>query len=336
MRDITRAAQRAAFRMEDAAAALERAVNDTQEAQARHDDLVRRIADLARARGSGPAPAGVATGREAADRAALASLSGRFTQSRRRLARQQEQASEALAAFRREREAFDRLFDDYGAALARLREDARLHQQREAAAMRALDGVVQDIWPGRGSGLGRDGGFEMPEESYGYIALDIPRLLTEFATLDRLLSLDPDFAEPDSAPAPGGARYRPVSFLEVGCGQGRNVLIARNCGLVRWSTLSGFDLNPVTVEGGRRHLGLGDALSVANALEVDYGGHDVIYFYRLFWDTDLQRQLEARIARTMDRGAYLIAAFSFDLALYPELEHCGLRGEIWKKTSDSA
>ncbi|MFV0512960.1 MAG: class I SAM-dependent methyltransferase [Jhaorihella sp.] len=113
-------------------------------------------------------------------------------------------------------------------------------------------------------------------------------------------------------PAP---RYRAVSFLEVGCGSGRNLLLARASQLCRPERTAGFDINPVAIEIGRETFGPGEDLEVADALEYDYGGFDVICSFRPFRDFDLQRRLEAHMAATMRKDAYLVAPYSLDLGL---------------------
>lgn len=170
-----------------------------------------------------------------------------------------------------------------------------------------------------------DDDFELPDGSYSYIPLNIVRFLDLLTATGELLSLDQDFAKP-------GQLYRPVRFLEVGCGTGRNVMIAQASQLLHLEACAGFDINSDQVETGRRAFGLADELSVADALTFDYSGFDVVYSYRPFENGKLQRQLEQRFAETMDTGAYLLSPLGFDLNLCPELTYIGAQGQIWKKT----
>jgi SAM-dependent methyltransferase len=167
--------------------------------------------------------------------------------------------------------------------------------------------------------------FDMPEGTHGYIPIDISAFLDLLMRLDALLALDPDFAADDMA-------YRPVRFLEVGCGSGRNVIIARDCGLLALDRIFGFDINTMQIAAGRRSLDLDEEIGEGDALDFDYSGWDVIFSYRPFSDPVLQRRLEAHMAASMRRGAYLLAPLAADLTLYPALARSGVHPDIWKKT----
>ena len=316
MNDVTRAFQRAAFRLEETAARLDTVVAETIAMQSRHDDLTKRMVDLVKSREQNW---------DATARSALNSLSGKHSLQHRKLERQNDALAKALSAYREDRAAFDTLSDQYADRLVEQKALSRDRQRREAAMMRAYQGLMHDFWPGKGKQYPGAADFKTPETSHSYIALDIPRFLNQLIHLDGMLSTDPDFAD-DSR------RYRPVSFLEVGCAHGRNILLARNSGLVLFESLSGFDFNPAMIEGGQKGLGLGDEIFVADALDFDYSGYDVVYAFRTFSDTEMQHRHEERIAKTMDSGAYYLAPHSLDLALYPELQHVGDKTEIWKKT----
>ena len=58
----------------------------------------------------------------------------------------------------------------------------------------------------------------------------------------------------------------------------------------------------------------------------------MIYTFRPLSDLALQRRLEARMAATMRKDAYLLAPLSLDLGLYPELTQVGQGPDLWKKT----
>lgn len=168
-------------------------------------------------------------------------------------------------------------------------------------------------------------GYEARPGAYGYIPFDVPRFLSMLVRLDQLLQDDPDYTAEE-------ARYRPVSFLEVGCGPGRNLLIFKECKLIEWRALCGFDINPDQVEIGRRAFGLERELQVADAMTFDYGGFDVVFSYRPFSRVENQQALEAHMAASMRTGAYLLAPGADDLNLYRELTPIGTATDIWKKT----
>ena len=168
--------------------------------------------------------------------------------------------------------------------------------------------------------------FEVPEESYHYIPLDIQRFLQLLISADRFLSLDPDYAK-------AGQIYRPVRFLEVGCATGRNVLITRASQLLQLESCFGFDINSDQIAVGKSALGLEEELEVADALTFDYGGYDLVYSFRPFQNADMQRKLERQFADSMSKGAYLLQPLGYDISLCPEFTYIGADGQIWKKTA---
>jgi hypothetical protein len=92
-------------------------------------------------------------------------------------------------------------------------------------------------------------------------------------------------------------------FLEVGCGCGTRMLIARELfGL----DVHGIDRVPAYVEQARE---LGLKAGVADALGWDqYGKFGLLWFNRPFRDPAMQRQLEAQVWAGMAPGAVVIAA----------------------------
>ncbi|GAA6201785.1 class I SAM-dependent methyltransferase [Aquicoccus sp. SU-CL01552] len=167
-------------------------------------------------------------------------------------------------------------------------------------------------------------GFDVPDGSYDYISIGLARFLDLLAQLDVQLAHDPAYAC-------DGARYRPVSFLEIGCGPGHNLELARTAEICRFSACTGFDINPQAIKIGRAAFDLGDAVTAADALEYDYGAPDVIYSFRPFSNPEFQGRLETLIAQTMRPGAYLIAPASLNLEGYPALTPAGGSGDIWRK-----
>ncbi|MFT7593490.1 MAG: SAM-dependent methyltransferase [Paracoccaceae bacterium] len=133
----------------------------------------------------------------------------------------------------------------------------------------------------------RDQVFDVHDGDYDYIPIDAPRFLTLLIHLDQLLAGDADYDA-------DGQQYRPVTFPEVGCGPGSNLLLARHSNLVPFSALTGFDINPAQVALGQQAFGLDQDLHVADVMNYDYSAFDVVFCLRPFSDDKMQRA----------RGAY--------------------------------
>ncbi len=183
---------------------------------------------------------------------------------------------------------------------------------------RSGDGAMLPTAEERQSLPGHDG-------SYGYIQIDSARFFDMLIGLDRLLTLDPEYEHPDR-------RYRPVSFVEVGCGTGRNLVLLRSCGLLDIGAMAGFDINAAQVAAGRDLFDLPDVLSVADAMTYDYGGHDVVYSFRPFHDPDKMAAYETHLVASLRPSAYLIAVLPEDLARFGALDCLDPARNLWKKT----
>ncbi|MEX0283944.1 MAG: class I SAM-dependent methyltransferase [Paracoccaceae bacterium] len=166
--------------------------------------------------------------------------------------------------------------------------------------------------------------FEVPEDSHDYIAIGIPYFMEMQCRLDGILTLDPDYEHPTQ-------RYRPISFLEVGSGSGRNMMLVHTSEILLCERVHGFDFNPDLIREGEQIFDLGGNLEVADAMSYDYGGFDILFSYRPFSNLKMQKQLEARMVETMSPSSYLVAPLFFDLSLYPTLTPVDSRGDIWKK-----
>lgn len=242
--------------------------------------------------------------------------------------------SQARQSFESARKALDRgltqftALQDHRIAQARdLQSGAARHHRHSAAMQRALHGLMARLSDLTAPDTSAPGD-TVPTGSHPYIAHAIPALFDLLIDLDRLLCLDPHYADARD-------RYRPVSFVDVGCGTGRNVMLVRAAHLVSCASVTGFDINASQIAEGQRLFGLGPDLWVADAMAVDYARFDVVFSYRPFAEPALQQVYEAHLAASMAPGAYLVAPLSWDLALYPELEPMGPGPDIWRKTTDT-
>ncbi len=173
---------------------------------------------------------------------------------------------------------------------AALTEPAR-HRTQPAAPVRNQIGATADSLP--------DTGFDMPRGTCSDIRLAIPRCLPVLGEPDMQLSNGPAFAAEDDQ------RDRPVAFVGLGRGPGRNVISAQSCGVCRFSHVSGYD--------------------------IDSAAHDVAFSFRPFSSDRMQGQREAHIAATIRPGGYPLAPLSHDLGRYPALIPVDRSYVIWKK-----
>lgn len=163
------------------------------------------------------------------------------------------------------------------------------------------------------------------EGSFGYLPINPARFFDLLILLERVLALDPDYDDPV-------LRHRPVRFLDVGCGTGRNLALVRMGNVLKTEALAGVDIDPNRITEGKAAFGLDTELSVADAMTYDYAGYDVIYSFRPFHDPDMMQQYEAHLVASMQTSAYLIAVLPEDLVRIPELSCVSGAHGIWKKT----
>lgn len=297
------------------------ALSELEHLQYRHVELQRKSQKLAE-RMLGLARA---QGRSWSDRreSELVRLDGTANSLQLKLSATQRRTDRLRRRFELDLRNFREIFLHHDLRLSDLQGDnSRTHRQNAGLdrSLRYLIRRLAHLAPGNEAEA-----FDVPEESYDYIPIGISYFLDALCRLDGLLCLDPEHTHPDR-------RYRPVRFLEVGSGSGRNMMLVKASEILLWDSVHGFDINPDQIAEGDRHFALGPDLEVADAMTFDYGGHDVIFSYRPFSDLDMQKQLEARIADTMSPFAYLLAPLSFDLALYPDLERVDSHGDIWRKS----
>lgn len=165
---------------------------------------------------------------------------------------------------------------------------------------------------------------EVGDGAYNYIPIDLNQFFDLMFTLEDILRKDPDYKHTDKP-------HRPCSFLEVGCGIGRNLQILQATDRFTFDKICGFDLVKEYIEAGQKVFKLGGDLFVQDALTFDYGGFDVIYFYRPFSDDALERQFEDRLVDTMKRGAYIVASLDASLSSSRKLVAKDDSNLIWKR-----
>lgn len=167
-------------------------------------------------------------------------------------------------------------------------------------------------------------GIESVKGAYGYIPIDLDEFFDMIFLLEKRLTEDPDYKHSDRP-------HRPISFIEVGCGIGRNLHLLRATDRFCFEKVVGFDIVPEYIEAGQRVFELGDDIFIDDALEFDYSGYDVVYFYRPFSDEKMQRKFEKRIIETLKPSGYIVASLSESLDRARQLIRKDDRGRIWKR-----
>ena len=303
--------------IEVAASEMDAAFTQTRATHTRHDKALNQLQKLL-------SEAGDSFDSKTHDR--LKTLSAKYAAQHRLLERHMDAFATTQERYSDVKSTFDDLFASQQWALAEHGAADLRRQEREAGMMRMVENTIRDL---SAAYQGDDGSvFAHPDTSTSYIPLPVDEYLTLLIALNRLLMADADYAVPD-------APYRPVSFLEVGCGHGRLMFLTKQSGLLRCSSIEGFDFNPQLVSLGREALMLGDAIVEGEAMTFNYSGHDVIYSFRPFRDNEMQADFEARLVRQMQPSAYLISPSALDLARHPELRRMSDHLPIWKKARPS-
>lgn len=247
----------------------------------------------------------------------------RFRTLKKTLTRSKNQIGKSRDRLEQTLDDFGDTMSTYNALLAEHSAAVTAERQVTAASQRVLSGLIGQLVAERQEETEHLPD-EIPDVSHGYIPYPVPQFLELLLRVDLHLSNDPDFDDPEE-------KYRPVRFLEIGAGRGRNMMMAKLSKLLLIESVAGFDINEAMVEQGRLAFGLQDELSVADALTFDYGGQDVMFSYRPIRVPEIQSQLEEQIVATMDKGAYLLAPMAEDLARYDTMERVGYPFDIWKK-----
>jgi len=160
--------------------------------------------------------------------------------------------------------------------------------------------------------------------AYHYIPLHLDEFFESIFELEGHLAQDPDYRHTDLP-------YRPCSFIEVGCGVGRNVYLLGATTRFHFDKIVGFDVVEAYVAAGQKHFGLGSNLFVADCLTFDYGGYDIIYFYRPFIEKEKQKVFESRLIESAKVGAYIVGCGSELLDESRRLIRKGEGCRIWKR-----
>lgn len=191
----------------------------------------------------------------------------------------------------------------------------------EEAMARILEGLTGDLIEATGRMAGAKA---PPEGSFDYVPINLAMFLRDLRQVDRALEQDPDYAC-------HGTRYRPVRFLEVGCGHGRNLALIRHAEVLDFADLTGFDISEAMVAAGKAAFGLAEEISVADAMTYDYSPYDVIYSYRPFIDDAMQRRYEAHVEKSMQVSAYLLAPLLIEAKPSRRMLKVGTETGLWKK-----
>ena len=104
---------------------------------------------------------------------------------------------------------------------------------------------------------------ELPEQSYGYIPLDLNELFDCLFDLETALKADSDYKDPDLV-------HHRVDFVEAGCGSGRNIFLIGATDRFEFGKLHGFDLSKPLVDHGRLVFGLGENIIMADCMKFDF------------------------------------------------------------------
>ncbi|MFA3916947.1 class I SAM-dependent methyltransferase [Ruegeria hyattellae] len=304
----------AALRMDEALEKLQAAQEDLEKTRSKLQKQEKQITELIT---SALGQKGVASN------SLLVSTRHKFRSLQQTLTGFQKGFEDRLKTLRARLDGFEDLLHSHNRNEAALEVERSTQLQMASALQKTLQGLIDE----RVRALpeeDHESSFVLPEVSHGYIPHPLDGFVRQLIVVDQMLTHDPDFFAP-------GEPYRPISFLEIGCATGRNLLIAKLSGLLNGSAYAGFDLDVNLIRRGQKALGLKDDIFVADALSFDYAPYDVIFSYRPIRVPEIQRQLEERMVETLRPGAYVIAPLAEDLACYPDMDCLNGPLAIWKK-----
>lgn len=165
---------------------------------------------------------------------------------------------------------------------------------------------------------------ESADGAFTYIPYQIEGFADVLIELSRLLPDDPDFKHSRQP-------IRPLSFVEIGCGIGRNVNIVKSQTTLPIAKAVGFDIVPEYIETAQKIYDLGEDVFVQDAMTFDYGGYDLIFFYRPFSDDKLERKFENYLIDSVKTGAIIIGMTVERLDSSRKVAQIGDSGSLYKK-----
>ena len=162
------------------------------------------------------------------------------------------------------------------------------------------------------------------EGQYSHVPIPISEFIKWLSELDDYLCNDPDFKH-------NMKKYRPFSFLEIGCGIGRNLNIVTRQPVLPVAKAVGFDSVRAYIDMARQIHGLGENVFVGDCMDFDYSGFDVVYFYRPFSDENAEKEFEMTLISSMKKGAIVIGASTEYMDKSREMMPIGYSGSMFKK-----
>jgi hypothetical protein len=197
--------------------------------------------------------------------------------------------------------------------------------ERSAKHMRQVSDVVSILQTALDSiGMKETEAVTPSNGGYGYVPLEMSELFELMFLLEEILTDDADYKHSDLP-------HRPIKFLEVGCGIGRNVHLLSSTNRFHLEKVDGFDIVEDYINVGKKHFGSDLSLFVDDCMTFDYGGYDVIYFYRPLQDERLEKRFEDHLVESMKSGAYIVGCFSAKLETSRRLIRKDDGGRIWKR-----
>ena len=174
--------------------------------------------------------------------------------------------------------------------------------------------------------IGMDDADAIPpsQGGFAYIPIEMNELFEVLFALEDILSSDPDYKHSELP-------HRPLTFVEVGCGIGRNIHLLGATNRFHFEKIDGFDVVEEYIKIGKKHFGEELSIFVEDCMDFDYSGYDVIYFYRPLQDERMQKRFEDFLIKTMKTGAYIIGCFNVKLEKSRRLIRKDDGGRIWKK-----
>lgn len=164
--------------------------------------------------------------------------------------------------------------------------------------------------------------------SYSYIPLNLEDFTDSLVDLETALLADADYKHKELP-------HRPISYLEVGCGIGRNLFIVLHGSGLQIKSARGIEISLPYVVQAREFFSLHEEVTVADALKFDYSTYDVIYFYRPFSDEALERRFERRLIEQAKPGAYLVGHLNSLFDKSKVLKPVHMFSRVYKKQKEA-